>query len=144
MIPSPDRFSGGNDTGGSSGGGPNQGPSTGSSEFDNILIGELKNFHQELCPVVEQWIVEDPSVEALKKLVEISDRLFKIIYSRYRNKKEKDAEAIILEKLGDKIRLAAFGLKDMKNAEGKISPEDRLYLHNRLLDLDNALELVLG
>jgi len=94
--------------------------------------------------VVEQWIVEDPSVEALKKLVEISDRLFKIIYSRYRNKKEKDAEAIILEKLGDKIRLAAFGLKDMKNAEGKISPEDRLYLHNRLLDLDNALELVLG
>jgi hypothetical protein len=145
MIPSPDRFSGGNDMGGSSGGGPRRLPPAGSGDFDDILIGELGRFHQELCPVVKLWMTKKPSLEALEKLVELSDRLFNMIYSRYRYGEEADGGSVILlKKLADKIRLAAFGLNDMWEAGRKISPEDRLSLHDRLLELDSALELVLG
>lgn len=145
MVPSPDRFSGGSDTGGSSGGGPRRRPPAGSGDFDDILIGELGRFHQELCPVVKEWIRKKPALDALENLVELSDRLFNMIYSRYRYGEKADAGSVIpLKKLADKVRLAAFGLNDMWGADGKISPDDRLYLHDRLLELDSALELVLG
>jgi hypothetical protein len=129
---------------GSSHGGREQKPATGSGKFDDVLIAELRTFHRDLCPVVQDWIKHKPSVNALGKLVEISDRLSNVIYSRYRDGKEKDADlAIILEKLTDKIRLAAFGLNDMQNADGNLPPEERLSLYNRLLELDGMLELVL-
>ena len=145
MIPSPDRFSDGNDAGGSSGGGPNRWPPTGSGAFDDILIGELRKFHQELCPVVKVWMKKKPSLDALENLVELSDRLFKMIYPRYRYGEEAGGSSVIpLKKLADKIRLAGFGLNDMWDANGKIAPDNRLYLHDRLLELDSVLELILG
>ena len=95
--------------------------------------------------MVKLWIKKKPSLGALETLVELSDRLFNMIYSRYRDGVEADGGLVIqLEKLADKIRLAAFGLSDMRDANGKISAKNRLYLHNRLLELDSALEFVLG
>ncbi len=144
MLPASDSISGGNDTGGSSGGGQEQPSPAVPVNFDNELIIKLRNFRAQLCPVLEQWIERKPNQKTLEVLVKISAELFTVIYSRYRGGKEKDADrAIALKGLSDKVRLAAFGLRNMRDAGGRIPSEDELMLHDFLLELDIAIELLL-
>ncbi len=94
--------------------------------------------------MLEQWIERKPNQKTLEVLVKISAELFTVIYSRYRVGEEKGTDrAIALKGLSDKVRLAAFGLRNMRDAGGRISPEDELRLHDLLLELDIAIELLL-
>ena len=144
MLPASDDFSGGYDTGGSSGGGQGQPWPPVPVNFDNLLTIKLEEYRAQLSHELEQWFEHKPNQEALSALVKISSELFSAIYSRYRGRIEKDAkQAIALKELSDKVRLAIFGLRNMRDAGGNISPEDELRLHDFLLELDVAIELVL-
>lgn len=146
MLPASDLPSGGNDAGGPAGGGQDQRPPPPDTpKLDSALITKLLIFHKELCPIKESWIRHKPATETLDKLVNLSDDLFKMFYEQYRpGRAESVDQAKRLENLSDMICLAAFALGDMRDADGNITPEDRLKLHKRLLALDVILEYVLS
>jgi len=145
MLPASDDILGGGDTGGPSAGGQEQQPAALSGKLDDILIVKLKDYRAKLCKELKQWIENKPNRKALETLVNNSVALEADIYSRYRGGKETDPDrAMLLKELSDRLRLAAFGLRNMRDAGGRIPPQEELELHDFLRELDVAIELVVG
>lgn len=145
MIPASHHFTDGNDAGGFTSGDMTRRPPVGAVKFDNELILELRNFHKDFCTTVKNWPEDKPDLNTLKKLVTISARLEDKIYSLYRGGKEKDAQkGLALKELSEKVLLAVIGLRNMRDAGGKISPKEEVELLDSLRELDVAIELVVG
>lgn len=124
-----------------SGGGQEQQLSAVSGKLDDILIVKLNDYRTQLCGQLEHWIEDKPNREALKTLIENTATLEADIYSRYRGGKETDpGRGLLLKELSDRLRLAAFGLRNMRDAGGRVPPQEELELHDSLRELDVAIE----
>lgn len=143
MLPASDQISGGDHTGGSAGGSREQQLPALSGQLDDLLITKLKNYRTQLCKEMEKWVKHLPNRNALETLMEITADLEADIYSRYRGAKEKDpGRAMMLHELSDRLRLAAFGLRNMRDVGGRLPPKEELELHDFLRELDVAIELI--
>lgn len=145
MLPASDGISSGGDPGGGSSGGSQEQQLPVSGKLDDILIAKLKDYRAKLCEKLEPWIENKPNLKALQTLIENTVALEADIYSQYRSGKEKDPDrALQLKELSDRLRLAAFGLRNMRDAGGRIPPQEELELHDSLRELDVAIESVAG
>jgi hypothetical protein len=142
MLPTSDDIPGGGATGEPSGGGQEQQPPVLSGKLDDILIVKLKDYRAKLREKLEQWVENKPNQKALETLIKNTVALEADIYSQYRDEKEPDPDrALLLKELSDRLRLAAFGLRNMRDAGGRIPPQEELELHDSLRELDLAIEL---
>jgi hypothetical protein len=145
MLPATDDIPGSNDT--SAGGSEKQRPPPSTPTFDPKLMAQLSIFHEELCKAVKRWATQQTALEVLDTLLELGGPLIDMLYTRYHDGNAGSAEqADRLENWFSIVCLVVFGLRDMRamrNAGGKMSPEEELPLYKRLRELDGMLEGVL-
>lgn len=147
MLPASDDIPGGNDTGGSGGRSQQHQSQSNTPTFDPELMAQLFIFHDTLCPALKRWATQQTALKVLDTLLEHGALLIDMLYTRYHAGKAASGEqAGSLENLFDIVCLVAFGLRDMRavrNAGGRMSPEEELPLYKRLRELDGMLEGIL-